>query len=200
MASRLILASASSARLRSLRHAGLDPRVVVTGVDEHAVAGSTREVVAALARRKAEVAAATLDPVAGERALVLGCDSLLDLDGAAVGKPTSPADATERWRAQRGRTGVLLTGQCVIDVASGRRAEGVAHARVTFGAPTDHEVAAYVASGEPMHVAGAFSIDGRGAAFVDAIEGDFGAVIGVSLPLLRAQLDELGVELTGLWR
>jgi septum formation protein len=185
---RLVLASASPARLRLLREAGFDPEVVVSGVVEDT------DDVEVLAVRKATAVAAGLTD-----ALVVGCDSMLALDGRTLGKPHDAAEATERWRAMRGRTGTLRTGHCVVDTTAGRHVSAVAETTVRFGTPTDGEIAAYVATGEPLHVAGAFTIDGRGAVFVDSIDGDHGNVIGLSLPLLRRLLADLGIEVTSLW-
>ena len=190
-----MLASASPARLRLLRDAGFDPEVVVSHVDEtQVVATEPREVVQELASNKAAVVAA--GRTAG---LVVGCDSMLLLDGRVLGKPADAAEATARWQSMRGRTGTLLTGHAVVDAATGRTARGVAATEVRFGTPSDAEVAAYVATGEPLHVAGAFTLDGRSAPFVDGIDGDPGNVIGLSLPLLRTLLAELDVDLTALW-
>lgn len=190
-----VLASASPARLRLLRDAGLDPSVVVSGVDESSVtATDPRELVLELARRKAIVVAEGL--AAG---LVLGCDSMLELGGEVLGKPSDAADATGRWKRMRGETGTLLTGQVLVDVESGRSASAVGATQVRFGRPTDAEIDAYVASGEPLHVAGAFTLDGRSAPFIDGIDGDPGTVIGLSLPLLRTMLAELEVSIVDLW-
>ena len=190
----LVLASASPARLGLLRAAGLDPVVQVSGVDEDIDAATPSALVHELAVRKA----AAVPGLPG--ALVVGCDSLLELDGEALGKPGTADVARERWHRMRGRSGTLLTGHCVRDLASGRQASGVGATTVRFGSPTDAEVDAYVASGEPLHVAGAFTLDGRSAPYVDGIDGDPGNVVGLSLPLLRRLLAELGVPVHELWR
>lgn len=196
-ARRLVLASGSPARLGLLRQAGLAPEVIVSGVDEDALtAGTPGELTRVLAEAKADAVAVRPD-AAG--ALVVGCDSLLELDGHPLGKPADAEDATARWKAMRGRTGVLCTGHCVIDTASGARASATAATTVRFGTPSDEEIAAYVATGEPLHVAGAFTLDGLSAPFVDGIEGNHGNVIGLSMPLLRELLAELGVRVTDLW-
>jgi septum formation protein len=193
---RLVLASASPARLALLRAAGLDPEVVVSGVDEDDVAPLPPvDLAAELARRKAAAVAAGR----ADGALVVGCDSVFALDGRAYGKPASPAEATERWRAMRGRSGTLLTGHVVVDTTSGRSAAAVASTGVTFADPDDAEIAAYVATGEPLRVAGAFSIDGLAAPFVRGVDGDPSNVVGLSLPLLRVLLRDLGVRITDLW-
>ncbi|MFF0741211.1 Maf family protein [Streptomyces sp. NPDC004111] len=194
---RLVLGSASPARLGLLRQAGLAPEVIVSGVDEDALSAPTPgELALVLATAKADVVAA-LPEAAG--ALVIGCDSVLELDGRALGKPDDAEDATARWKSMRGRSGVLRTGHCVIDTATGRRASATASTTVHFAEPSDAEIAAYVASGEPLYVAGAFTLDGRSAPFVRGIEGDPGNVIGLSLPLLRTLLAELDVAITDLW-
>ncbi|MHC0434162.1 Maf family protein [Streptomyces sp. O3] len=194
---RLVLASQSPARLGQLRDAGLAPEVIVSGVDEDALTAPTPgELARVLAEAKAAAVAARAE-AAG--ALVVGCDSVLELDGQALGKPADAEEATARWKSMRGRAGVLRTGHCVIDTASGRSVSATASTTVNFGDPSDAEVAAYVASGEPLYVAGAFTLDGRSAPFIDSIEGDPGNVIGISLPLLRRLLAELGVSITELW-
>ncbi|WP_210157934.1 Maf family protein [Microbispora oryzae] len=192
----LVLASASPARLGVLRAAGLDPKVIVSGVDEDAIsAGSPEELCLALAEAKAAAVSAKLAD-----ALVIGCDSVLELDGVAYGKPSSPETAVTRWRSMRGRTGRLLTGHCVVDVAAGRQVSRTAATVVRFGTPSDDELDAYVASGEPLRVAGAFTLDGLGGWFVEGIDGDHGNVLGISLPLLRRLFADLGVSVTALWR
>jgi septum formation protein len=192
---RVILASASPARLALLRAAGLEPEVIVSGVDEAAYsAPTTAELTGLLARAKATAVASALDD-----GIVIGCDSMLDLDGRGYGKPASASAAVARWRQMSGRSGTLLTGHCVIDVATGRRREAVAATTVLFGTPTDEEISAYVATGEPLGMAGAFTIEGLGGWFVDSIDGDAGNVIGISLPLLRGLLAGLGVTIPALW-
>ncbi|QIQ02996.1 septum formation inhibitor Maf [Streptomyces liangshanensis] len=194
---RLVLASASPARLSLLRQAGLAPEVIVSGVDEDALSAPTPAALALLLAEAKATAVAGLPGTAG--ALVVGCDSVLDLDGEALGKPADAEEATTRWKSMRGREGILRTGHCVIDTVTGRRASETASTTVRFGTPSDAEIAAYVATGEPLHVAGSFTLDGRSAPFVDSIEGSHGNVIGLSLPLLRRLLAEHGVPITDLW-
>jgi septum formation protein len=191
---RFVLASQSPARLRTLRSAGVEPDVVVSGVDESTVTGPPADVALTLAVRKAIAVAARCDD-----ALVLGCDSVLDLDGEALGKPADRADAVARWRLMRGRSGVLHTGHCLVDTVTNRQAAQIASTTVHFAALTDEEIEAYVDTGEPLAVAGAFTIDGLGGPFVEGIEGDPHNVVGVSLPLLRALLLEVGHRWTDLW-
>lgn len=193
----MVLASGSPARLRLLREAGFDPDVVVSGVDEDAVeAPSLPALVEALAVVKAEAVAARPD-AAG--AVVVGCDSLLDVDGEVHGKPADVDEARARLRRLRGRSAVLRTGHCVIDTATGRRAAAVASTEVRFGDYTDAELDAYLATGEALQVAGSFTLDGRSAPFVDGIVGDHGTVIGLSLPLLRRLLADVGLTVMDLW-
>jgi septum formation protein len=192
---RLVLASSSPARRRLLRDAGFAPVIDVSGVDETIGAGiGTASAVCTLAERKASA-------VAGRHPgdLVLGCDSLLDLDGAALGKPASPQAAMALWRRMSGREGTLHSGHCLIDTRSGQRTIAAASTLVRFGTPGEREIAAYVATGEPGRMAGAFSIDGFGAPFVEGIDGDWGTVVGLSLPLLRRMLAGAGVSVADLW-
>jgi len=192
---RVILASGSPARLAVLRAAGLDPQVIVSGVDEDAYqAATTAELAGLLAGAKASAVAASLGD-----GLVIGCDSMLDLDGQAYGKPESPGEAAALWRVMSGKSGTLFTGHCVIDAASGRRAAAVAATTVRFGVPTEEEIAAYVGTEEPLAMAGAFTIEGLGGWFVESIDGDHNNVIGISLPLLRRLLRDLGVTIPALW-
>jgi septum formation protein len=201
----LVLASASPARLGLLRTAGLAPQVVVSGEQEDGVDHlDARDTACHLARRKAESVAARLSATpdaaeGGDPPLVLGCDSVLAFDGEVRGKPTSAAEAATWWRGYRGRSGTLMTGHALVDLASGRRAAAAAGTVVRFGRPSDAEIAAYVATGEPVAVAGGFTLDGYCAPFVDGIDGDHGTVLGLSLPLLRRLLAELGVDITSLW-
>ncbi len=193
-----VLASQSPARLQTLRNAGVEPLVIVSGVDESQLDGlPPAELALQLAELKC-AAVAGRDEVPGD-ALVLGCDSVLELDGEALGKPADPEEATRRWREMRGRSGVLHTGHSLRDVPTGRVAAALASTTVHFADVTDEEVAAYVATGEPLHVAGAFTVDGLGGAFVRGIEGDHHNVVGVSLPLLRELVAELGRSWTSLW-
>lgn len=201
----LLLASASPARLATLRSAGVEPMVQVSSVDEDAAVAAAQaahgplepaDVALLLARAKAEDVARDLEV----QALVLGCDSVLELDGEVHGKPADPAEATARWHRMRGRTGVLHTGHWLLDErdpedgGTGGMVGGTASTTVHFADLTDAEVEAYVATGEPLRVAGAFTLDGLGGPYVAGIEGDPSNVVGVSLPLLRELLGELGVR------
>lgn len=197
----LVLASASPARLRVLRDAGLDPEVQISGVPEDGLDHLAPEAIAGLlAERKA---GAVADRLRGNdkyaRAVVVGCDSVFDLDGQPLGKPDDAPDAIRRWQQMRGRVGKLHTGHHVIDLDGGASVGEVATTVVRFGSPDDAEIEAYVASGEPLPVAGAFTLDGRAAAFIDGIEGDPSNVIGLSVPLLRRLLARLSVRITDLW-
>lgn len=197
----MVLASASPARLATLRSAGIEPEVIVSGVDESQVTGLPP---AELAQRLAALkAAAVVERLAGDASyadrLLLGCDSVLELDGDALGKPDSPEEAVTRWQAMRGRSGVLHSGHALHELGTGRVVEGCASTTVHFADVSDAEIAAYVATGEPLHVAGAFTVDGLGGAFVTGIEGDHHNVVGLSLPLLRDLVAELGHSFVDLW-
>ncbi|MCL2803974.1 MAG: Maf family nucleotide pyrophosphatase [Micrococcales bacterium] len=203
---RLVLASASPARLATLKAAGIEPSVMVSSINEdelltQAQAGQPnldpKQQVELLARAKAEDVARHCGP-----ALVLGCDSMLELDGEVLGKPTGPEDACRRIRQQAGRAATLHTGHHLIDARGpeARQTGGTASAIVRFGQMTDQEIKAYVATGEPLNVAGAFTIDALGGPFIDGVDGDPHAVVGLSLPLLRTLLDGLGLSILQLWR
>lgn len=198
----LLLASASPARLATLRSAGVEPLVQVSGVDEDAALRDAEaragplgpaEVALALARAKAERVAAGRGPAG---LLVLGCDSVLELDGGVHGKPADAEDARRRWRRMRGRSGVLHSGHWLVDLrgASPRPVGATASTTVHFADLSDEEVDAYVATGEPLQVAGAFTVDGLGGPYVTGVEGDYHAVVGLSLPLLRDLLGRLGIR------
>lgn len=211
---RLVLASQSPARLATLAAAGVTPRVVVSSVDEPAVLDAARagfggdldpaDAVLVLAQAKAEEVSARLEDGGEDEAsaLVLGCDSMLELDGEILGKPADAEDARRRWRAMRGRAAVLHTGHWLVDArdledgGTGGTLGASSSTTVHFADVDDEEIDAYVATGEPLHVAGAFTIDGLGGPYVDRIEGDHHGVVGLSLPLLRELLGELEIP----WR
>jgi septum formation protein len=190
---RFVLASASPARLATLRAAGVEPEVIVSGVDESAItAPDTSTLAGRLAAAKASAVGARL----ADDVLVLGCDSLLDLDGVALGKPPSAEDAVAQWKAMRGHTGVLYTGHALL--LGSRSLTEVGATEVRFADVDDAEIAAYVTSGEPLAVAGAFTVDSLGGWFVESIRGDHHNVVGLSLPLLRRMLRSLGLGLSDL--
>ncbi len=197
---RCILASASPARTRLLTDAGVRHRVLVSDVDETALTAAhgwtgAHDVAQGLARAKAEAVAAGI----ADDALVLGCDSVFDIGGEIHGKPADATQAWERWQRMRGGDGVLYTGHHLIDTASGRSVSRVAASTVWFADPTDDELHAYIATGEPMRVAGGVTIDGLGAPFIARIDGDHSNVMGLSIPTLRLMLMELGIAWPLLW-
>lgn len=211
---RVCLASTSPARLMLLRQAGIEPETRSPDVDEDAVVAAIEaaegrrlpapEHVLLLARRKA---ADVVQRIVAEEpdfdGLVIGGDSMFALGDEILGKPYTAEAATARWTGMRGRTGVLHSGHSVFRVEPGRparEAHTVAEASVTFAADvTDDEIAAYVATGEPLHVAGAFTVDSLGAGFIERVEGDPSTVVGMSLSTVRRLVRELGVEWTSLW-
>lgn len=205
---RLVLGSASPGRLTVLRQAGIDPLVKVSGVDEDAVVAGLRpgaspaEVVCALAAAKADRVAGELDGTVAADCVVLGCDSMLELDSRLCGKPGSAEAAVSQWRRMGGRSGLLHTGHCLLRLSDGaitHREVEFACTAVHFATPTEAELRSYVASGEPLRVAGGFTLDGLGGWFVDGIEGHPSNVIGVSLPLLRSLLGRAGLSVAALW-
>jgi len=198
---RLILASASPARRQLLEWAGLSPEVAVSHVSEDGVDHlPASDAVRLLAERKAEaVAEAVMDPVPVDPPIVVGCDSMLEFDGEIWGKASSPEEVVERWRRLRGREGLLHTGHCVIDAATGKKAAATDTARVNFGAPEDREIELYSQTTEALEVAGPFTLEGRSAPWIESIVGNYGTITGISLALLRRLLAEVNVEIIDLW-
>ena len=206
-----VLASASPARLRVLRAAGVDPVVRVSDVDEDAIldalpaATPATEVVSALARAKAESVAATPEIAAlADRSapvVLIGCDSMLHLGDRLLGKPHTPERALEQWREMRGAQADLLTGHHLmrLDGGSGAHATGTSSTTVRFADATDEVIRQYVASGEPLGVAGAFTLDGLGGWLVAGIDGDPSSVIGIGLPLVRGLIERVGLSVTDFW-
>jgi septum formation protein len=194
-APRFVLASGSPSRLRLLRDAGIDPEVAVSGVDETVGMVDVPTAVALLAARKGTAVRDGYDD-----ALVLACDSMLAIDGEGLGKPSSPGVAVAYWRRLSGRTARLYTGHWLIDTRTGESVTDTVGTAVHFATPTDAEIEAYVATGEPLQAAGAFTLEGYGAPFVESIEGDVSNVQGLSLPALRLMLARLGTGITQLWR
>jgi len=191
MPPRVILASASPSRNRLLRSAGISPEVIVSGVDEEDPIYnqlSPRELVVALAIVKAHTVKAQID----SPALIIGCDSTFEFEGRSLGKPGTPARAIERATALRGKSGVLYTGHCVIDTQQEIEVSDVVATRVHFAMMSDNEIESYVATGEPLNVAGGFTLDGISAPFISRIEGETSNVIGLSLPFLRVAFNSLG--------
>ena len=194
----LVLASKSPARLATLRAAGIDPVVIVSGVDEEQVTDlPPAELAQALSELKCAAVVEHADVPAD--ALVLACDSVLEMDGEALGKPRTPEVAAARWRRMRGRAGVLHTGHTLTDTATGRTTTATVGTTVHFADLDDEEIDAYVATGEPLWVAGAFTIDGYAGGFITRIEGDHHNVVGVSLPAVRTMVRDLGRSWPSLW-
>jgi len=205
---RLVLGSASAGRLRVLRQAGVEPVVVVSGVDEDAIIAALGsdaapgEVVRSLAEAKADQVATVLDAAIAADCVVIGCDSMLYIDGRLAGKPASTAAARRQWQSMSGRSGQLHTGHCLVRLRDGSVSQRAAESFVTtvhFATPTGADLDAYLDSGEPLAVAGAFTLDGLGGWFIDRIEGDPSNVIGLSLPLTRSLLQRVGVSVAELW-
>lgn len=187
----IVLASASPARKNLLTRSGLTFDIKVSGVDEETpeiLALSPRDMALKLAEAKASAVAVDTEGI------VIGCDSVFEFEGTAYGKPLTPDVATQRWSAMRGKSGVLHTGHSVIDTKTGRQISQLASTKVTFADISDAEIASYVASGEPLNVAGAFTIDSLGGPYIESVEGDPSCVEGLSLPTLRRLLEELGYQ------
>lgn len=204
---RVVLGSASTGRLGVLRQAGLDPLVVVSGVDEDAVIASLadappEQVVSGLAAAKADEVFTHLPAAVAEDCVVIGCDSMLFLDGQLCGKPGDVGTARRQWQSMSGRTAQLYSGHAVLVVRDGAVAHRIADTGITavhFGSPTDTDLDAYLKSGEPLGVAGGFTLDGLGGWFIEGIDGDPSNVIGLSLPLLRRMLATAGLSIADLW-
>lgn len=205
---RFVLASASSGRLRVLRSAGIEPLVVVSGVDEDALQAELGDagpaaVVSALAQAKAEAVTRELDTNVTADCAVIGCDSMLYIDGTLSGKPGTPEQTRRQWNSMAGRSGELFTGHCVIRMLDGQTVATETAAAVTtvrFGTPTEDELEDYIATGEPLGVAGAFTIDGRGGWFIDGVDGDPSNVVGLGLSLTRGLLESVGLSLGAIWK
>jgi septum formation protein len=188
---KIVLASQSASRRRLLEGAGLKPTIIVSNVDEETDffnAMTPADMVIALAVTKAHTVREQID----YPALIIGCDSTFDVDGVSFGKPGTPEVARERAKAISGRSGLLHTGHCIIDTAQGREIADRVTTKVTFSELTDHEIEDYIASGEPLHVAGGFTLDGFGSPFIPVIEGDYTNVVGLSMPFLRSAMSQLG--------
>jgi septum formation protein len=188
---KIVLASQSASRRRLLEGAGLNPTIIVSNVDEETDffnAMMPADMVIALAVTKAHTVREQID----YPALIIGCDSTFDVDGVSFGKPGTPEVARERAKAISGRSGLLHTGHCIIDTAQGREIADRVTTKVTFSELTDHEIEDYIASGEPLHVAGGFTLDGFGSPFIPVIEGDYTNVVGISMPFLRSAMSQLG--------
>jgi septum formation protein len=205
---RVVLGSASPGRLKVLRQAGIDPLVVVSGVDEDAVIAalgsdtSPDDVVRSLAEAKADQVVTILDARVAADCVVISCDSMLYIDGRLVGKPASADAARNQWRSMGGRSGQLYTGHCLLRLLDGKVSQRAVESSVTtvhFGTPTTADLEAYLDSGEPFSVAGGFTLDGLGGWFVDRIEGDASNVIGLSLPLTGTMLQRVGLSVAELW-
>lgn len=187
----IVLASASPARRNLLTRSGLTFEIVVSGVNEETdeiLSMSSEDMALTLAELKAQAVAEQLSA----DALVIGCDSVFEFDGVPYGKPLVPSVAIERWQQMRGKSGELHTGHCVVDTSTGNQVSALASTRVTFADLSDAEIESYVATGEPLNVAGAFTIDSLGGPYIDRIEGDASCVEGLSLPTLRRLVEELG--------
>ena len=205
---RVVLGSASTGRRRVLRSAGIDPLISVSGVDEDAAIAALgtdpdpATVVTTLARAKADAVVRDLDAAVTADCVVIGCDSMLYVNGELRGKPGTPEQARRQWNSMAGQTGSLFTGHCVIRMLDAQVLQIETAAEVTavrFGIPTEPELTAYIASGEPLNVAGAFTIDGLGGWFIDGVEGDPSNVVGLGLAVTRRLLESVGLSIGDLW-
>ena len=205
---RMVLGSASPGRLKVLRQAGVDPLVVVSGVDEDLIAerlgpdAPPGEVVSALALAKAEQVVGHLDSAVATDCVVIGCDSMLHIDGRLCGKPSSVADARRQWQSMAGRAGQLHTGHCLIRLLDHEIVHTGTETSITtvhFGTPSPDDLEAYLASAESLRVAGGFTLDGLGGWFIDGVDGDPSAVVGIGLPLTRSLLYRAGLSIAALW-
>ena len=188
---KIVLASQSTSRKRLLVDAGLFPEIIVSDVDEETDffnSMSPEDMVIALAISKAHTVREMID----YPAIIIGCDSTFDVDGVSFGKPGSPEVARERARAMSGRSGLLHTGHCIIDTDKGVEIADRVTTKVTFSEMSEEEIEDYIASGEPLHVAGGFTLDGHGSPFIPVIEGDYTNVVGISMPFLRNAMKQLG--------
>jgi len=188
---KIVLASQSTSRRRLLEGAGINPTIIVSNVDEETDffnAMSPADMVIALAVTKAHTVREQID----YPALIIGCDSTFDVDGVSFGKPGTPDIARERAKKISGRSGLLHTGHCIIDTTKDKEISSIVTTKVTFDNMTDAEIADYVATGEPLHVAGGFTLDGFSSPFIPSIEGDYTNVVGISMPFVRKAFEQLG--------
>ena len=204
MQRKVLLASASSSRYRLLVDGGVVPFVQVSAVDEDAIAAQLGEITPAqlvvqLAIAKGKAVASDITVTSDRNLIIIAADSMLEFDGVAYGKPGTPQVAKARWQAMRGKSGYLHSGHWICDLATGQELSGVAGASVHFGDVSDEEIDRYVASGEPLNVAGGFTHEGRSAAFIESINGDVAAVAGMSMLLIRRLVGEMGISWTEIW-
>ncbi|MFM1819190.1 MAG: hypothetical protein RIS61_788 [Actinomycetota bacterium] len=201
---KVLLASASSSRYRLLTDGGINPFVQVSAVDEDLLASElgpvpTSQLVEHLAIAKGKAVVSDITVTSERNLIVIAADSMLEFDGVAYGKPGTPEKAKERWQAMRGKSGYLYSGHWICDLVSGQERSGVAGAHIHFSNVSDAEIDKYVASGEPLNVAGGFTHEGRSAAFLDSIDGDVAAVAGMSMRLIRELTAQMGISWTEIW-
>lgn len=204
MIRKVLLASASSSRYRLLTDGGINPFVQVSAVDEDLLAAElgpvpTAQLVEHLAIAKGKAVVSDITVTNERNLIVIAADSMLEFDGVAYGKPGTPEKAKERWQAMRGKSGYLYSGHWICDLVTGQEVSGVAGAHIHFSNVSDAEIDKYVASGEPLNVAGGFTHEGRSAAFLDSIDGDVAAVAGMSMRLIRELTAQMGISWTEIW-